>query len=55
MGAKYWTDPYAPAFLKSKLWRESAPADAALMKKIADNGGADWIGDWTRFLHQAAA
>ena len=44
---QYWTDPYAPAFLKSKLWRESTPADAALMKKIADNGGADWIGDWT--------
>jgi endoglucanase len=47
VGMKYWTDPYAPAFLKSKLWRESAPANAALMKKIADNGGADWIGDWT--------
>src|SRR6478752_2350699 len=25
----------------------AAPGDAALMKKIADNGGADWIGDWT--------
>jgi len=47
VGATYWTDPYSPAVLKSKLWRESAPADAALMKKIADNGGADWIGDWT--------
>jgi endoglucanase len=47
VGAKYWTDPYAPAFLKSKLFRTSNPTDSALLAKIADNGGADWIGDWT--------
>jgi endoglucanase len=47
VGAKYWTDPYAPAHLKSKLLRETDPAQSALLAKIADHGGADWIGDWT--------
>ena len=47
VGAKYWTDPYSPAFLKSKLFRTTNPTDSALLAKIADNGGADWIGDWT--------
>ena len=46
-GMKYWSDPYAPARLKSKLMRESNPEQSALLGKIADNGGADWIGDWT--------
>jgi endoglucanase len=47
VGVKYWTDPYAPAFLKSKLLRESDPEQSKALKKIADNGGADWIGNWT--------
>jgi endoglucanase len=46
-GVKYWRDPYAPAFLKSKLLSKTDPEQSALLKKIADNGGADWIGDWT--------
>ncbi len=47
VGAHYWTDPYSPAVLKAKLLRESDPEQSKLLKKIADNGGADWIGDWT--------
>src|SRR5262249_27769693 len=47
VGAKYWTDPYAPAHLKSKLLREKDPEQSALLAKGADDGGADWIGDWT--------
>jgi endoglucanase len=47
VGAKYWTDPYSPAVLKSKLLSQSDPEQSKLLKKIADNGGADWIGDWT--------
>jgi endoglucanase len=46
-GMTYWSDPYAPARLKSKLMRESNPEHSALLAKIADHGGADWIGDWT--------
>ena len=44
-----WVDPYGPAHLKSMLALNKAkdPQLAALYAKIADNGGADWIGDWT--------
>jgi endoglucanase len=42
-----WVDPYGPAHLKSKLASKTDPATSALYAKIADNGGADWIGDWT--------
>jgi endoglucanase len=47
VGAHYWTDPYGNAFLKSKLLREKDPEQSKLLKKIADNGAAEWIGDWT--------
>jgi endoglucanase len=47
VGARYWTDPYAPAHLKSKLLSKTDPEKSALLAKIADHGGADWIGDWT--------
>jgi endoglucanase len=46
-GARYWSDPYAPAVLKAKLLSQTDPDQSMLLKKIADNGGADWIGDWT--------
>jgi endoglucanase len=44
-----WVDPYGPAHLKSMLAMNKAkdPQLAALYAKIADNGGAEWIGDWT--------
>jgi endoglucanase len=48
VGAKLaWVDPYGPAHLKSKLASKTDPVTSALYAKIADNGGADWIGDWT--------
>src|SRR5262245_32652797 len=47
VGARYWTDPYAPAGLKAKLLSQTDPEQSKALKKIADNGGADWIGDWT--------
>ena len=46
-GARYWSDEYAPAFLKAKLLRQSDPEQSKLLSKIADHGGADWIGNWT--------
>jgi endoglucanase len=42
-----WVDPYGNAHLKSKLASKTDPATSALYAKIADNGGAEWIGDWT--------
>ncbi|HLK90003.1 MAG TPA: glycoside hydrolase family 6 protein [Polyangia bacterium] len=49
-GAKLaWVDPYSPAHLKGMMAekKDHDPALAALYNKIADNGGAEWIGDWT--------
>lgn len=44
-----WVDPYSPAHLKSIMAtkKDHDPALAALYAKLADNGGAEWIGDWT--------
>ena len=42
-----WVDPYGPAHLKSKLASKTDPPTSALYAKLADNGGAEWIGDWT--------
>ncbi len=42
-----WVDPYSPAHLKSKLASKTDPQLSTLLAKVADNGGADWIGDWT--------
>jgi endoglucanase len=42
-----WVDPYGNAHLKSKLASKTDPATSALFAKVADNGGAEWIGDWT--------
>jgi endoglucanase len=47
VGVKWWSDPYAPARLKSKLLKKTSPEDSALLEKVADHGGADWIGEWT--------
>jgi endoglucanase len=44
-----WIDPYSPAHLKGIMAEkhDHDPALAALYNKIGDNGGAEWIGDWT--------
>jgi endoglucanase len=42
-----WVDPYSPAHLKSMLASKNDPETSALLAKVADKGGADWIGDWT--------
>ena len=52
-GAKLaWVDPYSPAHLKSimAVKHDHDPALAALYAKIAENGGAEWIGDWTAYV-----
>jgi len=48
VGARWFQDPYGFAHLNAVRVRQTNPADADLIeKKIAQNGGADWIGDWT--------
>jgi endoglucanase len=47
IGAKLWSDPYSQARLQSLRLKSKNPGDAALLEKIADHTGVDWIGDWT--------
>src|SRR5581483_7033013 len=47
-GAKWWVDPYGNASLAVKrLKNTNNLEESQLLAKIADYGGAEWIGDWT--------
>ena len=53
VGAKWWEDPYSPAHLRSLRARaHGEPETAELLGKIAKNGGADWIGEWTPYVER---
>lgn len=47
-GRRLYVDPASPARRQEVAWRRSRPAEAALMRRIADQPLAIWIGDWTR-------
>ncbi len=48
IGAKWWVDPYSNATLAvTRLKNANNVEESTLIAKIAENGGADWIGDWT--------
>ena len=47
-GVKWWLDPYSNATLAMKrLKAANNMEESSLIAKIAEYGGADWIGDWT--------
>jgi endoglucanase len=50
IGAKWWVDPYGQARLHSKKPKTADPEAPALLAKIAEQGGADWVGEWTPFV-----
>jgi endoglucanase len=45
-GARLYVDPYSNASRQAEQWRQSRPADAAIMDKIAAQPEAFWFGDW---------
>jgi endoglucanase len=47
IGATWFQDPYGFAHLAARRLKQTDPEGSALIEKIAVNGGADWIGDWT--------
>jgi endoglucanase len=47
VGAKWWSDPMGTPRLQALRMKKTDPDGAALLEKIADRGGADWIGEWT--------
>ncbi|MEO8214918.1 MAG: glycoside hydrolase family 6 protein [Myxococcales bacterium] len=53
IGAKWWDDPYSQAHLRTLRAKNKGDAEAAqLMGKIAQYGGADWIGEWTPYVER---
>lgn len=47
-GRRLYVDPNSPARRQEVAWRRSRPAEAALMRRIAEQPQASWIGGWTR-------
>jgi endoglucanase len=50
VGAKWWVDPYGQAHLRAVRTKATDPEASALLEKIAQYGGADWVGEWTPFV-----
>ena len=50
-GASWYVAPYGNAITHLKMAeRAGNTEEVTLLKKIADNGGADWVGDWTAYV-----
>lgn len=45
-GSTFYVNPNSNAKRQADLWRNSRPADAAMMDKIAANPDAKWVGNW---------
>ncbi len=53
VGAKWWDDPYSQAHLRTLKAKAKGDTESAeLLGKIAKNGGADWIGEWTPYVER---
>lgn len=46
-GATFWVSPTSHARDQANEWRETRPADAAQIDKIAGNAHAKWFGEWS--------
>lgn len=47
-GRRLYVDPASPARRQADAWARSRPRDAALLRVIAEQPQAIWIGDWVR-------
>lgn len=47
-GKRLYVDPASPAARQAAAWQRSRPADAARMRRIAEQPQAIWMGDWNR-------
>lgn len=53
-GASFWVDPDSRPRQQVNAWRQSRPADAQQMEKIASQPQAIWLGDWNADPYRAA-
>lgn len=50
-GANWYVNPYSNAVVRAKEARRRGNVEEAnLLDKIANRGGADWVGDWTAYV-----
>lgn len=47
-GRRLYVDPNSPARRQEVAWRRSRPRESALMRRIADQPQAFWVGGWAR-------
>src|SRR5438128_8561929 len=45
-GKKLYVDPYSHARKQADSWQRSRPADAARMRRVADQPQVIWFGGW---------
>ena len=50
-----YVDPRTPARAQARAWRDSRPADAALIDEIASQPQGIWLGDWIPDVRAEAA
>ncbi len=53
LGATFWVSPESKAQHQANEWRNSRPADASQMEKIARNPQAKWFGGWSGNVERA--
>lgn len=51
-GKRLYVDPNSNARKQAEEWQRSRPQDAALMRKIADQPQAIWLGGWQRDIRR---
>lgn len=51
-GSRLYVTPDSPARKQADAWQRSRPDDAALMRRIADQPQAIWLGEWVRDLRR---
>ncbi|HYJ80230.1 MAG TPA: glycoside hydrolase family 6 protein [Longimicrobiaceae bacterium] len=51
-GKRLWVNPESPARTQANQWARSRPGDAALMRLIADQPQAIWMGEWMRDIRR---
>lgn len=51
----FWADPNNFASKQAAAWRNSRPADAALMEKVSSGGAAVWLGGWNADVRRDTA
>jgi endoglucanase len=53
-GGRLYVNPVTPARQQADAWQRSRPRDAALMRRIAEQPQAIWLGDWVRDVRAEA-